>query len=34
MRAAAVAVVRIRGEDATQMALAEDYDVVEAVPIG
>ena len=31
MRAAAVVVVRIRGEDATQMALVADYDVVEAL---
>ena len=31
MGAAAVVVVRIRGQDATQMALVEDYDVVEAL---
>jgi len=31
MRAAAVVVVRIRGEDATQMALVEDHDVVETL---
>jgi hypothetical protein len=31
MRAAAVVVVRIRGEDAMQMALVEDYYVAEAL---
>jgi hypothetical protein len=31
MRAPAVVVVRIRGEGATKMALAEDYSVVESL---